>query len=70
MMNHRAQTEEELEFCGCIYTLSFLREQRLQKAILQAIHQGFPEWLEFISQLNGYRGLPSFSFSGYVFSLV
>ena len=50
--------EEDIQFCGCVYVLTFLREKRFQQSLLKAIENGFSEWFQTLLRLTQYRGIP------------
>ena len=67
IMKSRSMTvEEDNQFCGCVYVLTFLREKRFQLPLLKAIENGFSEWLQTMPRLTPHRGIPSKEFKKYV----
>ena len=64
----RILTNDECDFCGCVFAISFIRETYFQKRLLQAIHTGFIEWYSLTCQVNCYRGIRSANLHQYYFS--
>ena len=54
--------EEDIQFCGCVYVLTFLREKKFQQPLLKAIETGFSEWFQTLLRLTQYRGISSKEF--------
>ena len=61
-MKSRIATNEECNFCGCTFAVSFIREAEFQKPTLDAICEGFTEWCNITSQINVYRGIHNAQF--------
>ena len=58
-------TNEQSDFCGCIFAVSFIREPFFQENVISAVQTGFIQWYSLTKKINYYRGTPTPNFGKY-----